>query len=109
MSYRTDRRRRQIAAKGRPLLLARADGSASVTVTGYAPPAGAARLDSAVPVTALIVQIGTDELATRPDIDRPRAGDTLADGPALYSVTAANPVWDGDQLSGWTIIVDGGQ
>ncbi|MGV4855780.1 hypothetical protein [Acetobacter senegalensis] len=108
MSYRTERRRRQISAKGRQMVLMTADRAKSVTVQGYTPPAQVADIADATAKTAFICQITNDELASS-GYGPPAAMDRLKDGPKLYTLTDATPVYDGPALSGWTLIAAGGE
>ncbi|KDE20255.1 hypothetical protein AZ09_08070 [Acetobacter aceti 1023] len=108
MSYRTDRRRRQIMAKGRPMVLRTADGTTSVTLMGYAPPAQAAQIVDATAKTAFVCQITNTELAAS-GYGAPAALDRIRDGPRLYVLTDATPVYDGATLCGWTLVAAGGE
>ncbi|OUJ05358.1 hypothetical protein [Acetobacter malorum] len=106
MSYRTDRRRRQINRKGRPMQLLRPDESASITVMAYAPPPQAIVLEDSVSVAPFAVQITADETAAASYT--PASGDWLRDGGRRYTVTDAVPVYDGSYLSGWSLSAKGG-
>ncbi|MCC6104766.1 hypothetical protein [Acetobacter sp.] len=108
MSYRTDRRRRQIGAKGRQMVLKTAMGERSVTVQGYAPPAQVADIADATAKTAFVCQITNDELAAS-GYGAPAPLDKLKDGPKSYTLTDASPVYDGPTLCGWTLIAAGGE
>ncbi|GBQ14743.1 hypothetical protein [Swaminathania salitolerans] len=106
MSAGASRRRRQILRTGRPIVLSRADLSASVTVTGYAPPPQASQLAEGVGKATLLAQITADE-TSRTGYE-PRKGDNLRDGPKTYTLTDASPVFDRGTLCGWTLIASGG-
>ncbi|MDN7354341.1 hypothetical protein [Acetobacter senegalensis] len=108
MSYRTERRRRQISAKGRQMVLKTATGETSVTVQGYAPPAQVADIADAAAKTAFVCQITNDELAAS-SYGAPAPLDKLKDGPKSYTLTDATPVYDGPTLCGWTLIAAGGE
>lgn len=108
MSYRLERRRRLIAVKGRPMLLARANNSASVTVQAYAPPPTVSTVDNGVPRQAFVAQITNDEIMASPNIDKPLRGDRLTDGASHYTLTDIAGVHDGPVLIGWVLIAAGG-
>lgn len=108
MGWITQSRRRQIMAKGRLMLLQMADSSKSVTVLGYAPPAQAAQIVDATAKTAFVCQITNTEL-TSSGYGAPAALDRLKDGPKLYVLTDATPVYDGATLCGWTLVAAGGE
>ncbi|MBS1015197.1 hypothetical protein [Acetobacter persici] len=107
MGYRTERRRRQINAKGRPMQLMRPDKSASVTVTAYAPPPQAITLEDGVSVAPFAAQIAATDTAAASYT--PARGDWLLDNGRRYTVTDAVPVYDGPALSGWSLIAKGGE
>lgn len=108
MGWVTTSRRRQISAKGRQMVLRRVDGNTSVTVQGYAPPAQSADIMDATVKASFICQITNDELASS-GYGSPAAMDRLRDGPKLYTLTDATPVYDGPTLCGWTLIAAGGE
>ena len=108
MSYRTDRRRRLIRGLGRTMLLMRASGDRSVSIQGYAPPPQAAQLSDDMPQAAFIRQITNDELASSA-FGRPRNTDRIKDGDSTYTLTDARPVFDGQDVAGWTLIAEGGE
>lgn len=62
MSYRTERRRRQIIAKGRQMVLTARDGSNPVTLRAYAPPPQSSQLADGMPKAPFIAQTLADEL-----------------------------------------------
>lgn len=107
MSYRTERRRRLIRTKGRPMVLSHPRDGTSVPVIAYAPPPQAAQLVEGVGRAALIVQIAADETGAAGFT--PIRGDRLVDGPKTYTLTDASPVYDGAVLAGWTLVSAGGQ
>lgn len=106
MSYRTDRRRRQITSKGRLMHLMRADSSESIGVMAYAPPPQTAQLFEGVAASTFIAQITTDE--TSAASFAPMNGDILKDGEKEYTLTEATPVYDRQDLCGWTLVSAGG-
>ncbi|KXV79709.1 hypothetical protein AD953_01290 [Acetobacter malorum] len=106
MSYRTDRRRRQISRKGRHMQLMRPDESASITVMAYAPPPQAVTLEDGVSVAPFEAQITADETAAANYA--PASGDWLMDNGRRYTLTDAVPVYDGSTLSGWSLSAKGG-
>lgn len=106
IGYSTQRRRRQIRAKGRPMTLESGDGK-TVSLTGYAPPPTIATIDGSVPRQSYVAQITNDELAAA-GYTKPGNGDTLTDGPRRYTLTDASPVYDRGALCGWVLIAAGG-
>ncbi|MFT8776266.1 MAG: hypothetical protein ABF893_06355 [Gluconacetobacter liquefaciens] len=106
MSWRADRRRRQIRAKGRSMTLSRPRNGGSVTLTAYAPPPQASQLSDGVARAAFIAQITADETGSAGFI--PQEGDNLVDGSCTYTLTDAAGVYDGPTLIGWTLIAAGG-
>ena len=107
MSYRADRRRRQIRSKGRPMRLVTANKIKSVELLGYAPPPTAATIDATLPTQSFIAQILNDELSAA-GYGPPLKGDRLFDGVREYTLTDASPVYDGATLCGWALITAGG-
>ncbi|GAN68325.1 hypothetical protein [Acetobacter orleanensis] len=106
MSYRTDRRHRQIATKGRPMIIRRPGQSAGVTIQAYAPPAQAAQIINGMGSASFIAQTMADALTAH---GLPAKDDTVQDGPKAYTLTDATPVYDGPTLCGWTLIAAGGE
>ncbi|GBQ96451.1 hypothetical protein AA23498_2641 [Acetobacter nitrogenifigens DSM 23921 = NBRC 105050] len=106
MTWRTERRRRQIADKGRMMRLMRADQSQSVSVMAYAPPPQASQLADGVARAPFVAQIGADEVTAAAYMPKPR--DRVEDGPKTYTLTDATPVYDGSTVCGWTLIAAGG-
>lgn len=106
MSYKTDRRRRQIRAKGRTMRLMR-PGGVSFSILAFAPPPQASQLADGVPVAAFIAQAAADETGANGFI--PKKGDRITDGPKTYTLTDASPVYDGSVICGWTLVSAGGQ
>lgn len=108
MSYRTDRRRRLISGLGRKMLLMRAGGNCSVSIQGSAPPPQSSQLSNDAPQALFICQITNDELAAS-TYGRPRNTDRIKDGDSTYTLTDARPVFDGQEIAGWTLIAAGGE
>lgn len=90
------------------MLLARASGSDSLTVQGYAPPPATAQIVDDEAQAFFVVQILADELALKPSFGRPRHGDRLTDNGRTYTLTDAAAVNEGAAVIGWTLIADGG-
>lgn len=97
-------RARLIARFGRPMVLRRPNGSASVPVQGYAPPAQVASAEDGAPLTQFICQTGPLPSA----FGVPQRLDKLIDGPKAYTLADATPVYEGAALIGWTLIAAGG-
>lgn len=108
MGHLQDRRRRQLKAKGRPMLLSRADQSVSLTVQAFAPPPETGRVVDATAQQPFVAQILTDEIAAQSKLDRPRRGDRIVDNGRSYTLTDAAGVFEGPTLIGWTLIAAGG-
>lgn len=89
------------------MLLMRADGKASVTVTAYAPPPSAVTLEDGISVAPFAAQITADE--TNAASYRPASGDILTDDARRYTLEDAVPVYDGPTLCGWSLIAKGGK
>lgn len=106
MSYRTERRRRQIMAKGRQMVLTARDDTSPVTLRAYAPPPQSSQLADGMPKAPFIAQTLADELNAANVT--PKAQWHLKDGPKTYSLTDATPVYDGATICGWTLIAAGG-
>ncbi|MCP1271218.1 hypothetical protein [Acetobacter cerevisiae] len=106
MGQRTDRRRRQISRKGRPMVIRRSGQTAGVTVQAYAPPAQAAQIIDGMGSAAFLAQVMADALTAH---GTPAKDDTVQDGPKTYTLTDATPVYDGPTLCGWTLIAAGGE
>lgn len=106
MSYRTDRRRRQISTKGRQMVLSRAGGTASVTLMAYAPPAQSAQITNDMAQAPFVAQVMADALS---GYGMPAQDDRVQDGPKTYTLTDAQPVYDGPTVCGWTLIAAGGE
>jgi hypothetical protein len=109
MGHSTRRRIRQLNRKGRDMVLAHPGNTDSVTVRGYLPPPDAAQITSEVARVSIVVEIGIAELAAKPGFGDPKPTDKLRDGKRTYTLTDAVPVYDGDTLSGWTLIAAGGR
>ena len=108
MSYRTDRRRSLIRRFGRQMMLSRPNGSASLSVLGYAPPPQSAQITADTPQASFICQITSDELRGS-SYCIPLNADRLTDGDRTYTLTDATPVYDGPSIAGWTLIAAGGE
>lgn len=90
------------------MLLSRADATSSVTVIGSAPPPQSSQLSNDAPQALFICQITNDELASSA-FGRPRNTDRIKDGDSTYTLTDARPVFDGQDIAGWTLIAEGGE
>lgn len=90
------------------MTLSRPNGSASLSVLGYAPPPQSAQITADAPQAAFICQITNDEL-TGSAYGRPLNADRLTDGDSTYTLTDARPVYDGSAIAGWTLIAEGGE
>lgn len=108
MNYRTDRRRRQIRAKGRSMTLRRPNGGTSIVLMAYAPPPQAVTLDTGAAIAPFVAQTTNDELAAGA-YGAPLTDDILMDGARRYALKDAQPVYDGSVLCGWTLIASGGE
>ena len=106
-------RARQIARKGRPMTLRRLTapetlGYAEGDVTGFSsaePDAEPQDGTAGENRRRRHIELG----AIPPDWPAPpRGGDELLDGVVTFSVSAAEPVWDGAELAGWRLWVEGG-
>ena len=109
MGAMADRRRRQIARKGRPMQLTRAPGATplSVTLQAYAQPPGDVILLDAVARAPLLAETTNDELSAA-GYGRPSAMDKLMDGERSYTVSDAQAVYEGPTIIGWRIMAAGG-
>lgn len=105
MSYRTDRRRRQISTKGRQMVLG--SNGTSVTLKAYSPPPQATQLQDGVANATFVVEIMADEVNAKGLT--PAADMEITDGPKFYTLTDAVPIYDGPTLCGWRLIAAGGQ
>lgn len=106
MGWIAQARRRQINAKGRPMVIRRPGQTAGVTMQAYAPPAQAAQIIDGMGSAAFIAQVMADALTA---YGTPAKDDTVQDGPKTYTLTDAMPVYDGPTLCGWTLIAAGGE
>ena len=106
MSSRTRRRRRQIRRKGRLMTLVHPQGD-NINVLGFAPPPQSAQLQDGVERAPFVCQITADETSAAGFT--PRAGDWLTDGGKKWTLTDAEPVYDGPAVCGWTLIAAGGR
>lgn len=101
-------RRRQLAAKGRPMVLSRLTPALSVTLQGKDNAFAPDQLQGGVQQGDLQVEILLDELQAASWPDRPRSPDKLTIDGRTYTVRDATLVSEGPTPIGWTLWVRGG-
>lgn len=106
MGQITTSRRRLLHGTGRLMTLAHPQGD-TVNVMGFAPPPQSAQLKDGVEKAPFVCQITADETSAAGFT--PRAGDWLTDGGKKWTLTDAQPVYDGPAVCGWTLIAAGGR
>lgn len=111
MGALADARRRQLARRGRPMVLTRlVTGGApiAVTLTGYSRDYRPEELVGGLMQGDIKVEIGADEIAAAAWPGPPRKPDRIAVDGKTYTMQGASALYDGDTLAGWSIWARGG-